>query len=94
MSDQKLTKDKLQTAEAVLSLGLVVVKELDAKGIITIFINENGEVELCPIEELMLDSLEHNEALSRLIDLGYEDEQLIAYLKGRRARGKYSGQDM
>lgn len=82
----QLTKDNLQTAEAVLGLGLIVVKELSARGIATVFINDDGAVEICPYGELELDGLTEGQALDTLLDRGYEDAQLFAYLKGRKAR--------
>ena len=57
MAGEKLSKDNLQTAEAVLSLGLVVVRELHEHGIATVFINSHGEVEICPAREIELDGL-------------------------------------
>lgn len=86
MAEEKLSKDTLRTANAVLSLGLIVVKELDERGVATVFINEAGEVELALPGELELDALEEDQALGVLMDRGYEDEQLLAYLRGRNAR--------
>jgi hypothetical protein len=83
-----LTKNNLQTAEAVLSLGLIVVKQLTLKGVATVFINTDGVVELCPAGEIELDSLTEGQALDTLLDRGYSDEQLVAYLRGRTARGE------
>jgi spore germination protein GerM len=85
-TSEQLTKDKLQTAEAVLSLGLIVVRELYDKGIATVFINTEGQVEICPNGEVELDGLTQEDALSVLLDRGYDDVQLLAYIKGRKAR--------
>ncbi len=90
MTDKKLQKDGLQTAEAVLGLGLVVVKELQEKGIATVFINSDNEIELCLPGEYPLDALPQEEALDRLLSANYSDDQLIAYLKGRKARERFS----
>lgn len=94
MSEEKLTRENLQTAEAILSLGLVVVKELSSSGITVVFINENGEVERCTAFEMYLDLTSQDKALEALIEVGYSDEQLLVYLKGRKARGKLSGADL
>lgn len=67
-------------------MGLVVVKELHERGMATIFINSDGEVELCPPREIELDGLVQEDALGILLDRGYTDDQLLAYLKGRKAR--------
>lgn len=89
MAGEKLSREKLQTAEAVLSLGLTVVKELSEQGMVTVFINEAGEVELAPPSEVELDALEMAEALDVLVQNNYTDEQLFAYLRGRKAREAY-----
>lgn len=91
MAGEKLLKDKLQTAEAVLSLGLVVVRELSQQGIATVFLNQFGEVELAPRGEVGLDELSEDDALGMLLERGYGDEQLIAYLHGRKARKTLHG---
>lgn len=88
MTGEKLSQDKLQTAEAVLSLGLVVIKELQERRIATVFLNDDGEVELCPLGEYLHDALSEGDALVSLLDDGYSDEQLTAYLKGRKARSR------
>lgn len=85
-SSEQLTRDNLQTAEAVLGLGLIVVRELHQKGVATVFINEDGQVEICPYGEVELDGVSQDDALGVLLDRGYNDEQLFAYLKGRKAR--------
>lgn len=87
----RLTKDNLQTADAVLGLGLVAVRELLSKGMVTLFINDAGQVEICPPGEVELDGLEEADALSVLLDRGYSDEQLMAYMKGRKTREVLNG---
>lgn len=95
VAGEKLSKDKLQTAEAVLSLGLIVVRELFERGVATVFINDAGEVELAPIGEIELDDIEEEQALGELLERGYTDEMLFAYLRGRKARKAHrNGQDM
>lgn len=88
MTSKKLSREGLSTAEAVLSLGLVVAKELLEHGIATVFLNSDGEVEVCPPGEYPLDALPQEEALATLLDGNYSDEQMIAYLKGRNARAR------
>lgn len=86
MIGKKLSKDELQTAEAVLGVGLVVVKELQDRGVAILFLNSNGNVEICPPEEYALDTLSQEEALVSLLEKNYSDEQLMAYLNGRNSR--------
>lgn len=86
MAGEKLSQDKLQTAESVLTLGLIVVRELLQKGVVSVFLNSDGVAELLPPGELELDGLPQDDALAILLDRGYEDEQLMAYVVGRMAR--------
>jgi hypothetical protein len=88
VAGEKLSQNRLQTAEAVLSLGLVVVKGLQERRIATVFLNDDGDVELCPPGEYLHDALSEEDALMKLLDQGYSDEQLVAYLKGRKARSR------
>lgn len=92
-TSEELTKTKLQSAEAVLSLGLIVVKQLQQKGIVTIFINADGKIEFCPFGEIELDGMSQDDALGILLDRGYTDEQLMAYLNGRKSRETH-GKDL
>ena len=81
-----LTKDRLSTPDAVLTLGAVVVRVLQEKGIVTLFINREGIVELCPQNEMELDGLSEDAAIKALVDRGYHDDLVVEYLKGREAR--------
>ncbi len=63
-----------------------MVKELQERGIVVLFLNSNGNVEICPPEEYTLDALPQEDALVALLEKNYSDEQLTAYLKGRNSR--------
>jgi hypothetical protein len=81
-----LSRDKLSTAEAVFSLGLVIARSLQEGKPVTIFFNEEGYVELAPHSEVVLDVVPEEEAVEALLSRDYKDEQILAYLAGRRAR--------
>lgn len=81
-----LSRENLPTAEAVFSLGLVIAKALQEGKPITIFFNSEGCVELAPHDEVLLDVVDEEEAVAALYERGYGDEQILAYLAGRRAR--------
>jgi hypothetical protein len=83
-----LTRERLPTPEAVLTLGAIVVRALQEKGVVTLFVNLGGIVELCPPHEVELDGLPEEEAIQALVSRGYADELVITYLKGREARKK------
>lgn len=86
VAGEKLSQDKLQSADAVFSLGLVVIKQLQEQRIVTLFLNAEGDVEICPAGEYLHDAIPEEDAILKLLDIGYSDEQLMAYVKGRRAR--------
>ena len=86
MAVDDLTLDRLPTPDAVLTLGALVVRALQDKGIVTLFVNGDGVVELCLPGELELDALPEDAVLQVLLDKGYSDKQLLAYLKGRKVR--------
>lgn len=86
MAGEKLSHDKLQTAESVLTLGLLVARELLERGVVTVFLNSKGDAELAGLGEVELDGLPQEDALGILLDKGYDDEQLMAYVIGRQAR--------
>lgn len=81
-----INKNNLLSAESVLGIGLVMTKELMEHRIATVFLNELDQVEICPNGEMELDSHEQEYAIHALLNKGYNDEQLLAYLTGRKAR--------
>lgn len=87
-----LSRDKLPTAEAVLGLGLVIARTLQEGKPITIFFNKDGNAELAPYDEVLLDVDEEEIAVSVLFERGYADEQVLTYLVGRRARKETLGE--
>jgi hypothetical protein len=86
MEGEKISLDDLGKAKSVLGLGLVVNRGLRERGVITLFVNNKGDVEICPYEEVILDDMPFEQALDILLGRGYEDEQLFAYLEGRNSR--------
>jgi hypothetical protein len=86
VAGELLSRDNLQTAEAVFGLGMVIVRALQEGKPITIFFNQEGQVELAPYNEVLLDTLPEEEAIEALINKGYSEELILNYLNGRRAR--------
>ncbi len=82
----ELTRETLNSPGAVVGLGMVLAAELEKKGIVVVFFNEAGILELCPVLELQLDVYPQEEAVRHLLAQGYNDEMLITYLKGRAVR--------
>lgn len=86
MASDLLSREDLPTTQAILSLGLVISKTLQEGKPITLFLNKDNCVEIAPYEEILLDTKNEEEAVTILLESGYESEQLLAYLAGRRAR--------
>jgi hypothetical protein len=83
-----ITLENISSDQAIVGLGVIVSTALRAYGGITVFINSEGAVEVAPFKESALDSIPEDHALSVLMDAGYSDSKLAAYLKGRDARAK------
>lgn len=81
-----LTEDQLPTTGAVVALGLLTARALQEYGQVSLFINGEGKVELCPLGELELDGVDESTAILALKEKGYGQDQMEAYLKGRDAR--------
>lgn len=89
--EQPLTRSQLGSIAGITHLGLVVARCLLSRGTVTIFLNADHGVEIAPHHEVALDSLPESDALARLINLGYGDDQLKGYLSGRDARMRNHG---
>lgn len=81
-----LTRERLPTAESVLTLGALAVRFLQERGIVTLFVALDGTVQICPPAELLLDALTEDDAIARLLEMGRDENGIISYLKGREAR--------
>lgn len=86
MAGEDLTVDRLETPGAVLTLGTLAVRALQQHGVVAMFVNAEGKIELCPPGELELDGLDEAAAIEQLTERGYSKPQMIDYLKGRDAR--------
>ncbi len=85
-NEDMLTVDRLPTAEAVLTLGAIVVRTLQEQRIAVLFVADDGSVQVCPPAELQLDALPEDVAIASLLEQGHEEQSIIVYLRGRSAR--------
>jgi hypothetical protein len=83
-----LTVDRIATTEGASVLGVVCARLLSQHQQAHLFINQDGVVEVIPVEEVGLDLLSEQEALERLVALDYTDLQLESYLKARECRAR------
>lgn len=85
-SDKPISANQLENVGAISAIGLVAARMLQQHGIVTLMVNADGVIEVVPDGELELDLLPEYSAISALVQKGYTDEQLIAFLKQRDCR--------
>jgi hypothetical protein len=81
-----LTKGDLATEAALIALGSLAAPALDKHGIVTFYLDAEGDIIFLPPEEYRCDLMNEDEAIQSLLSLGYTDDQLVEYLKGRELR--------
>ncbi len=86
-----LSKDKLLSVEALWTLGTLAVRQLQDHGVVTIFVGAEGEILVALPGELELDGTPEAIAIEALLERGYDEDQLISYLKGRDIRKERKG---
>lgn len=64
-------------------------RKLQDHGVVALFIDADNDIQIALPGELELDGVPEEEAISALLSKGYDDTQLVAYLKGRDARKAY-----
>ena len=87
-SNKSITRQQLLHPDARMVLGQLVAGRLLEHGVCAFFINGVNEVEAVPPLELLLDRYPEGQAIQHLTELGYDQTQLVAYLKGRDLRYK------
>ena len=85
-SSKPLTADQLSGTPAITTLGLLASRLLQQHGQVTFQLLATSAVVVVPVGELELDSLPEPEALQRLVQEGYTDQQLAAFLEARDVR--------
>jgi hypothetical protein len=81
-----LSLDLLSTPGGLESLALFCAWHLRQCGTVALFLDQENLVQVVPLEELVLDALSEEEAILRLSEAGWDNEQLGGYLKNRDAR--------
>ncbi len=87
-TDKPLLISDLNKDIAIVALGAVAAKELMLKKEVAFFVDKNGQIQLVPIAELLLDALPETMAIQNLLEQDVEDSVVAEYLKGRDARMK------
>jgi hypothetical protein len=84
--EDRLHKSQLASVQGTAALGLVVAKRLIEAGVCSIYLSNEGFVEVALTGEVTLDALPEPMAIQELVKRGYSDDQLCGYLSGRDAR--------
>ena len=83
-----LNKELLFTKVGLETLALISAGALQELGIVSLFLNAQGDVEVAPPGELEADGLSENDAILLLLVKGYDSGSLAGYLAGRDARDR------
>jgi hypothetical protein len=81
-----MLSDPVLSKSAVFTLGLLSAASLKDFGQVGFYVDPAGMIALAPLAELALDAVDERQAMQALLQRGYGDEKIIAYLKGRQAR--------
>lgn len=83
---ERLNKEHLTSVKGTAALGLVVTKRLLEAGVCTVYLTNEGFVQLAAVGEVTMDALPEPMAIQELTNRGYTDQDLAEYLEGRDAR--------
>jgi|1185.fasta_scaffold505031_1 hypothetical protein len=84
--DVELTVDRLDHTDSIMFMGALCARALREQGQITLFVTKEMRVEQALPYEVELDTATESSALRFLMNRGYTDEELRAFLKGRDDR--------
>lgn len=87
-TDKPLVISDLNKDIAIVALGAIAAKELMVKREVAFFVDKQGQVQIVPIPELLLDALPETMAIHEMINQNIDDEDIKQYLIGRDARMK------
>lgn len=85
----ELSKHILFTKMGLEVLALISAQQLSKLGYVTLYLNSEGKAMVAAPGEVELDGLPEDEAIQKLLDLGYNDANLQVYLEGRDMRSRY-----
>lgn len=84
--DKPLILSDLTKDTAILALGAVATKELLIRREVAFFVDLQGQIQIIPIAELLLDALPEQMAIQEMLKQQLVDEDITLYLRGRDAR--------
>ncbi len=87
-TDKPLMLTELTKDASIVALGAVAAKELSLKREVAFFVDRQGQVQIVPVAELLLDAVPEEMAINGMTHQGCEDQEIENYLRGRDARMK------
>lgn len=87
--DLILNKKILLTQAGLQALAVICASALTTVGVVSLFVDQHGDVVTALPGEIELDGLEEGDAVRRLLDAGYTEESVEVYLSGRDARAAH-----
>lgn len=87
-TNKPLMLSELSKDTSVVALGVVAAKELSLKKEVAFFVDRQGQVQLVPVAELLLDALAEEMAIQEMLSQHIDDQGIEIYLRGRDARMK------
>ena len=87
-TDKPLMLSELTKDTSIIALGAVAAKELLVKREVAFFVDRQGQVQVVPIPELLLDAIPEPMAIQTMAQQDITDEGIELYLRGRDARMK------
>jgi len=87
-TDKPLMLSELTKDASIVALGAVAAKELTIKREVAFFVDRQGQVQIIPVSELLLDAIPEQMAIQAMIDQNIKDSGIEIYLRGRDARMK------
>lgn len=85
-TNKPLVISDLAKDASIVALGAIAAKELMIKREVSFFIDRQGQVQLIPVAELLLDALPEQMAIQELLKQSITEEGIEYYLRGRDAR--------
>ena len=85
MADLTL-EDLKSKSSSLLALGAAVARKLIDNKQATIFVNQDGIIELAEPSHVALDALPEEIAIQHLLKLGVPEDEIARYLEGRDSR--------
>ena len=84
-TDKPLMLSELSKDASIVALGVVAAKELSLNREVAFFVDRQGQIQLIPVAELLLDAIPEEMAIQEMLRQQIENPGIESYLRGRDA---------